>query len=816
MHKKPSGRKKMFRVRGAVSSRWMPLIALGAAAGIALPCDTPFAVAAPQYAGIWAGGVQNTSGDYYSANWDYPSGYFAPAVGDYLYESASGSNVYHDAPSDSYVVLSNTSPAGQYLEVGSNTAFSVYDDGGSQDGYGLFVANDAYFRSDPNSTVNIAGPLEVGYYAGDTNSVAQFYGGTINVGTSSTAYQVLRVGLVGSGEVDQLGSSVVNTSSLGIGDQSASGTGNYNLISGTLVVSGSITMGSASTNNYVQVGGILTANSFALSGGAAQLLGGAATLGTLQVAQGGHFYVGEFANTSNLIYSGGYSTYTDASNDTEFQANPSVQYTQTSQGIATVNGTVTVSGGWFQVGGGGTFSANAISLSSGTVSFTGGTTSVGAINFTATNGTLNLSGGTLSAGSIQTPGINNVFDWTGGTLNLTNSGLTIGNSGLLGSYLTLYSPTPLELSNRSDTLTVSGQFDDYGSVTVAGTLHVTSTGVLNIASTVGATSWINGSLTVGTLQVDPGGSLNYDPHGVLNLTNSSLTIDNGGALGTNVTVTDGGALVVSGVGQSLNISGVGNLIVNGGNVAGTTINQTGGTVTMNSTFNLGWGYYTTDTYNLSGGSLYVSTLETSHGAYNQSGGSAIFANADFSGVDTAVQLTGGTMTITDTYNAPESGLVVSSAAGAPNGSTITFESGAKGTDSSLGLTIGSAGGTGTMIVTGNSSSYTAAYNDAISVGLGESSASIPSTGVLTISNGGQLTGSDSLVVGNGGDGIATVQGSGSTLSTSSLTIGLGGGTGTLNSISGGQVTSYYLDVGDNSTATVSVVDYSARLTRWLA
>jgi hypothetical protein len=72
------------------------------------------------------------------------------------------------------------------------------------------------------------------------------------------------------------------------------------------------------------------------------------------------------------------------------------------------------------------------------------------------NSAVNLSGGVLNVGEIETIGNSSRFNWTGGTLNLTNSGLTVGSGGLLGSSLTLSRSQNLEVSEYQEPLEING------------------------------------------------------------------------------------------------------------------------------------------------------------------------------------------------------------------------------------------------------------------------------------------------------------------------------------------------------------------------
>ncbi len=153
-------------------------------------------------------------------------------------------------------------------------------------------------------------------------------------------------------------------------------------------------------------------------------------------------------------------------------------------------------------------------------------------------GSVTLKGGLLEAASISNAG---TLNFTGGTLDLTNSDMTVGTSGLLGSNVALGSGMILQIS---------------------GTTTVAAGGALTISG---------GELDTGALS-SAGGSISFTS-GTLGITNSDLIIDTGGPLGNNVSLASG---------QTLNVKN--NNLVVGNTAAGTLTVGSGAFVGVNQMF----------------------------------------------------------------------------------------------------------------------------------------------------------------------------------------------------------------------------------------
>jgi fibronectin-binding autotransporter adhesin len=258
-----------------------------------------------------------------------------------------------------------------------------------------------------------------------------------------------------------------------------------------------------------------------------------------------------------------------------------------------------------------------------------------------TSGTYAQSGGTLTTGSISVS-TGGAFLWTGGTISLTNSTLTIGSGGPLGSNLTLGNGQALDITNSEGFLLVengaltqnSGSpvsvqyYEDIGnsgvgtytqngganatpwlylgfkssaqgnylltggSLSVGNSEYVGSSGSATFIQqggvntcggtlsigTAGAYALSGGSLNVGALSVSAPGDFVWTG-GAFDLTNSGLAVGPGGELGSSLTVGFGQTLEISSGAQSLTVTGT--LAIAGGGVVQTPgISQSGGMVEM--------------------------------------------------------------------------------------------------------------------------------------------------------------------------------------------------------------------------------------------
>ena len=165
---------------------------------------------------------------------------------------------------------------------------------------------------------------------------------------------------------------------------------------------------------------------------------------------------------------------------------------------------------------------------------------------------------TLNSGELRTASIINsgTLNFAGGTLDLTNSNLTVGGGGLLGSAVTLNSTTYVPYTGATPQ-TVPGQI-----LTISGTTNVATGASLTISG---------GELDTGAL-TNGGGTIVFTG-GKLSITNSDLIIDTGGPLGTSLSL---------GSGQTLDVPN-NNLIV-GNTGSGSLTLGTGADVAINQMF----------------------------------------------------------------------------------------------------------------------------------------------------------------------------------------------------------------------------------------
>jgi hypothetical protein len=356
--------------------------------------------------------------------------------------------------------------------------------------------------------------------------------------------------------------------------------------------------------------------------------------------------------------------------------------------------------------------------------------------YNTTGSALNLNGGTITAGSLNLSGNSGLLNWTAGTLNLTNSSLTVGSGGTLGSSMTLGSGQTLDISGSGQSLTVTGTMNVNGGGLSAPSItqsagSFTDTGTLLLASTGGNAVTYNlngGTLSTGSLSVATSGAFNWTS-GTLNLTNSSLTVGSGGALGSSLTLGNGQTLDISGSGQNLAVTGTMN--VNGGGLSVSTIAQSAGTVTDTGTMALASTGGNAVTYNLSGGSASVS------GRLQVNGGGSLTQSGSGSLTAGSITLAGGTITQNT------AGSIVTSSLTQTSGTLIVPS-----------LTPGS-GGIGSYNWSGGTFHVTASNLEIGASGLFGSSLSLPARQTLIEDVGVTVDPGSSLNVQGGGLTIST-------------------------------------------------------------
>ena len=456
-----------------------------------------------------------------------------------------------------------------------------------------------------NGTINSSGiSMVMGHRAGGSGTALGTFGmtgGTANLGSLQAG-----LGAQGYGTLN-MGGGTINTGSLYVGGASSAGTGQLNMTSGRINISGT-------GNEQFEVGGqdANAQGTLVMSGGSIQGSGwmnvgreGARGVvdmsgGTISVTQ---FRVGNGAGSSGTVNNHGGSlinTYTENG-------------WATTARIINSAGTFSTTGGQLTVGPAG---------GDATVDVTGGTLAAGEIRLgsnhgqtASSRGTLNLSGtGLVSAGTLNAgyrnggagPLSDGTFNISGGNANLT--GLVLGVDAVSRGYMV----------SSGGTVNVSGNMNIGGAG--AGTL-THSGGTLNVNG-----DWIE------VVQANGG-------TGVLNL--SGGTINHNGAQRTILGTRGNATATISGSGR-LN---TGYLHV-GGSYEGQTItvgmNQSGGTVTT-STLQIGGGNATT-AYNLEGGALRFSTLNAfGNGSTQLNWGSGALSQRQFdAGNATGADLSSGT------------------------------------------------------------------------------------------------------------------------------------------------------------------------------
>ena len=507
--------------------------------------------------------------------------------------------------------------------------------------------------------------LVLGSLSGSTGSYE--LGGS---GSSLTVHGDEYIGAGGPGDFTQSDGthtvgSVATNRQLFVGHDAGGGT--YNLLDGTLAVNGNETLGHFAAGSFTQsggthdvsadltFGGTPTGNgSYLLSGGdlnvgGTEKISALSSIGSTFTQTGGTHTIGSptaflglldmaeninsVANYSlsggsltvygfELVGDGGTATFTHTGGTNTILPSGGAPIGVLTVGFISVqggSGTYTLSGngvlavtGDTYVGGG-----DMIGNGTGVMNLNGGTATVtGLFKVWDYDGTVvNLAGATLSVGSLNTDGDPSRFTWTSGALNLTNSSLTIGSSGPLGTALTI---------NSSKLLTVSGTttIDPLRAVTISGgsfsTGDLVNNGAFNFVSgTLGITG--AGGLTVGT-----GGAL-----GATATLGAGQRLNVANSLGVNASgllVVESGATVTAGGG-----------IVNDGEIhlAGSTAQLAGGAL-ANSGLILGDGRIANGLTNVAGGEIRAENAKrlklqgangTNAGRINLQGGTAEFSQA---------------------------------------------------------------------------------------------------------------------------------------------------------------------------------------------
>jgi T5SS/PEP-CTERM-associated repeat protein len=465
--------------------------------------------------------------------------------------------------------------------------------------------------------------------------------------------------------------------------------------------------------------------------------------------------------------------------------------------------------------GGGTNSAGALTIGSGsTVESGGGHILIGAsagdtvsltiagggvleetaadspLNYIVYVGTGGASGGLAAAsGSVLVTG-------TGSLLDLPFNGIEIGNSGASGSVTVSNGGSILAATqNSNDTVAVAVGRTGNGTLTVTGAgSQLTAVGEIYVARSE------TGTLTVGnhgTVLLEP------DAAGL-----AGISIGSGNTVGVGgtgvATVTTGGDLISQGYVQVGVRGTTGDLSVNGGTV------QVGSTlyVGQGGTIQNGASYAGNGTLAIGAGG----TVELTGGAQTASDGVflADVNNGQVSTSNAVLSVSGAGALLNTGGNGIGVGLYGAGTLTVSQGGSVAAGSANSGSVAALGI---GRQGSGTVMVTGAGSRLTAA--GAVYVGrAGSGSLTIANQGAVLVGLDG--TGSGGITIGGagllngatlftGGTGTASVTSGGTLFSTQDVTVGRNGASGSL-SVAGGTVEAG-TDFVIGASTTLAAEDY---------
>ena len=437
-------------------------------------------------------------------------------------------------------------------------------------------------------------------------------------------------------------------------------------------------------------------------------------------------------------------------------------------------GTAVTSTGEVRIGGGG---------GTGTFTMTAGTlTTTGEFNIgrdASSTGTGTLSGGAVSVGGQFDVGRDSghgTFTMTGGSVATTGQFVVGQNSGAANA-ATISAGT---VTSANETRVGEGT-GGVGTLNISGTANFTSGGELQVGNDAGT--------------------------GTMNMSGGTMTINQWGAIGRNggtgVLNFSGGTIQMGGSNRTFDIGVFGG---NGVAVGTGTMNQTGGTLinTTNDT-TLGRDGSGVGVWNLNGGTASLATLfvgRNGMGTMTQSGGTLNLNNSFFRIADGGstghYTITAGTVsnvqaiqvgtngnstgTLDVSFTNPADALTAGAIyLGNDNATAAGFINVNNGALHSTGVVqIGRFGGTGTLNVTGATSSAEGFFgggNDFFRVGMGGGH------GIVNVNAGGKINtnaGWFTLGENDNSTGIATFDGAGTTLTTHGIIVGWNGsGVGTL-------------------------------------
>jgi len=314
-------------------------------------------------------------------------------------------------------------------------------------------------------------------------------------------------------------------------------------------------------------------------------------------------------------------------------------------------------------------------------------------------------------------------------------------------------------------------------------------GILNIENG-GRVSNTNGSIGgldsrvsvtgLGSTWTNEGGlTINSGSSAVLTIQNGGRVTSNIGTVGStangNAIITGGDSLwtITSGLTVGQSQSSVGSLLItDGGSVTNTFLASIGansnssGAVTVS-----GVGSQWTATGELRVGSSGSGSLTLLNGGNVTSTSGSI---GHFAGSSGTATISGGAIWSTGSLQVGRTGA-----------GSLRVEDGGLVTSSNatIGLNVGSVG---SAVVTGTDAKWT-------------STGTLTVNGILAVENGGQLQSSQGNIGGSQRTGSVTIAGAGSRWDSGQLLLGQSGGTGTLDIIDGGRVTSSFASVGHSSS-----------------
>lgn len=480
----------------------------------------------------------------------------------------------------------------------TNVAFAL--DGAASLNGGVLNVNSSTITFEQ---IGSTGSATFNHIAGTNNAAnLDLGGGVATRGTYALSGGTLQVD--GSEIVGDVGAATFNqsngshsTSKLFVGSQ-AGAFGTFLLSGGDLSVTTnntSLIIGNLGTGAFQQTGGTVTAKGVALgfnanSTGTCIISGGAFSAQSL--------IVGDDNNAQGtFIQQGGSVGFTGTILVANFNINSRGTYSLMNGTLSSVQLTVgAIGSGTFSQSGGfnstGTLNLVQSPGSSGLYELSGGSLNVADSINLASGAQFNQTGGALTVGSFSVSGpIVTPYTFTAGLLHLTNSSLTIGAGGLLGSTVST-SPTRSIITDRATSL------DPLGLLTIAGGTFSTGSFITNggsVALQSGMLALTASGLTIGSAQ-PLGASVKLDFGATISIGGSNaLTVDpgaivqlNGGAAVGGGTFFNNGQIVLSSPLATLGGGTLSNagLLTGSGRVTSRLLNQSAGEVRADATDSL--------------------------------------------------------------------------------------------------------------------------------------------------------------------------------------------------------------------------------------